>query len=301
MVAAVSISEFHEIFTVNPIYNGYLFVQQRIEPNCSLDSIPYNRGGANWYLVCVSYLGLGNSQIIPFFISIGLLPVSFLFARKYAGNMVGLMVCVGLALNPTFLIFDSAAAYSQTWALFFLASFYFLKKSSILASLSFNLSLFSKAIPLVWAPFMIYGVFRSNLPPRKKWILCAGIGIPFLILGSLSAFDGGSMVYGYIPLKPVSYQSFVDAIQWTVSSYRWNEEILLFTPAVFTIYLWKRKKWDLPALPFQLLAVSMVTFFGIAFLTTEGYFPYRIIPNLVMFLFASAVLIRAFLLKNLKL
>lgn len=302
MICCVVLSiEAHEVFEVNHIYDGYRFVQQTIEPNCTWDHSPYNRGSLNWYLVCVSYMEFGNSQAIPFGISIVLLPVSFLFARRYAGNLVGLMVMSGLALNPAFLIFDSAAAYSQTWALLFLASFYFIGKSPIVSAVTFNLSLFSKAIPMVWAPFVIYGIFRSGITPRKKYVLYVGIGVPFLVLGSLSAFDGGSMVYGYIPLKPVSLNSFVEAIQWTWDAFRWNEEILLATPVVFGLYFWKRKSWALPSLPFQLLAVSMVTFFGISLLTTEGYFPYRIIPNLVMFLFAASTLLERGLLKKLKL
>lgn len=294
-------AEFHEIFETNPIYNGYTFVRQTIEPNCSWGSPPYTRGGINWYLVCVSYMGFGNSNVIPFGISIGLIPMTFLFARKYSGNLVAMLASAGLALNPTFLIFDSVAAYSQTWALFFLASLYLMKKSSVLGAISFNLSLFSKAIPMAWGPFIIYGIFRSRIKPARKYILYAGIGIPLAVFWSLSLFDGGSIVYSYIIFKPVSGQSFVEALNWTWTAFRWNEEILLATPIVFGIYFWKRKSWGLPRLPFELLAVSMVSFFGIALFTVEGYFPYRIIPNLVMFLFAAATLLERFALKKLKL
>ena len=292
ITASVTIIEFHEIFTVDPIYNGYKFVQQTIEPNCSWDSLPYGRGGINWYLVCVSYLGTGNSNVVPFTISMGLVPMSFLFARKYGGNLAGMLTAIGLVLNPVFLIFDSVSAYAQTWAVFFLASLYLIKKFSMLSAITFNLALFSKAIPMAWGPFIIYGIFRSKMAPNKKYVLYAGIGIPLIILWSLSLFDGGSMVYGYMSFKPVSYQSLIDTISWTWTAFRWNEEILFAMPVLFGIYLWKKKKWQIPVLPMELLAVSMVSFFGIAFFTVEGYFPYRILPNLVMFLFAAATLLQ---------
>lgn len=298
---AVAAIEFHELFELDVIYGGYHFVQQTIEPACAWDSLPYSRGGVNWYLICVSYMTFDNSRVIPFAICIGLVPTTFLAVRKYSNNLIGLLSALGLALNPVFLIFDSSSSYAQTWAIFFLGSLYLMKKFPIGSAVSFNLSLFSKAIPMAWGPFIIYGIFRARMKPSHKHMLYAGIGIPLVILWSLSLFDGGSMAYGYMKLKPISYDSFVEAVQWTWGAFRWNEEILLATPAVFGVYLWKRKAWGLPRLPFELLAVSMVSFFGIALFTVEGYFPYRIIPNLVMFLFAASTLLEKFVVIKLKL
>jgi hypothetical protein len=280
------------VFEVNKIYNGYKFVQQTIEPRCAWDSLPYNRGGVNWYLVCVSYMTFGNSQVVPFFLSMGLVPITFLMVRKYSSNLPALLSCIALAINPVLLIFDSSAAYAQTWAVFFLASLYLIKKSPILSFTTFNLALFSKAIPMAWGPFILYGVFRSHMASSRKYILYAGIGIPLIILWSLSLFDGGSLVYGYMKFKPISYQSFTDGVQWIWTTYRWNEEILFSIPALFGLYFWKCKKWNIPKMPLELLVVSTVSFFGIVFFTVEGSFPYRIIPNLVMFFFAASVLLQ---------
>lgn len=286
----VAVLEFHELYQDDSIYNGYKFVIQTIQPACAWDSLPYSRGGINWYMVCVSYMVFDNSRVVPFMMCLALLPVSFLFARKYGSNLAGLLVAGGLALNPVFLAFDTSSAYAQTWALFFLSSLYLIKKIPLLSAVTFNLSLFSKAIPMAWGPFIIYGIFRSSIPQNKKYLLYAGIGLPLIILYSLSIFDGGSMVYGYLKLKPITWDSFHDTILITWSAFRWNEEILVATPIIFALYLWKRKSWNMPAIPFELLAVSMVSFLGITFFTVEGYFPYRLIPNIAVFLFAASML-----------
>lgn len=299
-VAVISI-EAHEVFETNTIYNGYLFVKQTIEPRCTWDSFPYTRGGINWYVICVSHMAFGNSNVVPFMVSMGLVPVTFLFARKYSNNLIALLASLGLALNPVFLIFDSVSAYAQTWALFFIASLYLIRKIPILSAVTFNLSIFAKAIPMAWGPFIMYGVWRSGMNQKSKLILYAGVGAPLLILWSLSLFDGGSIVYGYMQLKPASYQTVSEGMEWIWTSYRWNELILFATPVLFGLYLHKRKKWALPSFPLEMLAVSNVIFLGTVFLTVEGSFPYRLVPNLVFFLFAASSLLYGGLIKNLKL
>lgn len=299
IISLVGVAEFSEVFTHEDIYNGYNhFVSQTIEPNCSWDHLPYQRGGINWYLVCVSYMTFDNSRIIPFFVSVGLIPMTWLFIRAWSNNMTAFFGTVGLVLNPVFLIFDSSSAYSQTWALIFISSLYFMKKNSLGMVASFNLSMFCKAIPFAWAPFIIWLTLKSNTRRQSKIIIAGGIGVMTLIVLTMSLVDGGTQAYGMFAPKPLSYQSILDTISWTLTAYRWNEELLVATPIIFALYFLKRTSWVLSKFPFQMLAISWLAFFGITLFTVEGYFPYRIIPNIIMFLFAASSLLYGYLAKN---
>ena len=292
--ASIILGESHEIFEVQKIYNGYLFVEQRIEPTCSWSELPYQRGGINWYLVCASYLTFGNSQVIPFLISLGVLPVTFLFVRKHSNNLIAILSTAWLAITPEFIIFDSVAAYAQSWALFFLASMYFMKDRPIISALFFNLAVLCKAIPLAWAPFLIGMIAISNTPKKQKMLYCAAIGLSTALYAGLSALDGSSPAYGLIQFKPLSLQSYHDAITWIFGAFRWDIEMIFITPILFVVFFLKRKAWNLNPLPFELLGISMISMIAISMFTVEGYFPYRIIPNVVMFIFSTITILEAY-------
>lgn len=297
IIAIVGVLEYSEVYTHEDIYNGYdNFVSKTIEPACSWDSLPYARGGLNWYFVCVSYLTFDNSRVLPFVISIGLIPITFLFVRKYSNNFIALSSTLGLVFNPVFLIFDSSSAYAQSWAILLISSLYLLKKNPILSIPLFNLSIFCKAIPMAWGPLIILDYIRTR--KKSRLFISLGIGVPITILYILSIFDGGTQVYGALQFKPISPQSITDLLQWTKIAFRWNEEIIIGTPILFIIYFMKRKSWNLDSYPFKMLAISTISFFAIALLTVEGYFPYRLIPNIVMFLFAASALLYSCLSKN---
>lgn len=299
VIFSVVLIEVHEIFEHEVIYNGYdNFVKPTIEPNCSWDSLPYPRGGINWYFVCVSYMVFNDSQVIPFILSIGLLPVSFLFVRKWSNNFIAILTTIGLALNPVFVIFDTSSAYAQSWAILFLGSLYMMKKNPLVSTGLYSISMFCKAIPMIWGPFIIYGILRSNTKRINKYIITFGIGVPISILFYLSVFDGGSQAYGVFKLRGVGIDSLDNLVFWTKMAYRWNEEILVATPILIALYWIKRKSWKLSTFPLSMLIVSNCTFFMIILFTVEGYFPYRTIPNIVMFLFASSSALHGYLSKN---
>lgn len=265
-------------------------MEPRIIPNCSYDSLPYGRGGLNWYLVCASYLTFENARLIPFVISIGLVPVTWLFVRSYSNNLVGLLTISGLVLNPAFLVFDTSSAFAQTWAILFIGAFYLMKRNGILGGTAYGLSLCAKAIPIAWAPIMILTLAKTR---KKSGIISIGlISIGFAVFTIL---NHGSIMYSGNDIKPLTWDSLNQSIMYMGIAFRWNFVILYATPFVFGLWLVFRKRRRIPDYPFILLAWSYGTMFLISLFIYDGYFPYRAIPNMIMFLFAASTLLVSYL------
>lgn len=294
-----AISEVHEIWEKETIYNGYdNTVSKTILPNCSYDSFPYNRSSINWYLVCVSYLTFDNARIIPFLISVGLIPMTFLFIRKISDNMTASLASSALVLTPVFTIFDSTSAYAQTWALFFIASLYFTQKNGYVSTALYVLALGSKAIPVFWLPIMFYMIKKSNLPKKQK-IISAAIMSFFVAAATILALaNGGSPVYGGFPWKlPITLDSFSTGLTLLWTSFRWNEYLLFSVPVLFSVWFYFRKKFKFDSTPIILALSAIITIFVITSFTVEASFPYRIIPNVIMILYACAFFIRNVLMR----
>ena len=190
-----------EVFQHETIYNGYdNFVNKQIEPACSYEHFPYNRGSLNWYLVCLSYMTFDNSRLIPFIISVGIIPVTFLFVRQRSGNMQALLASSMLVLTPTFLIFDSSSAYSQSWVIFFIASLYMMKKDARIGTVLFGLSITCKGIPLAFLPFIVYDLYRSDIPKNHKLISYVGLAVLGFAIIFFGMIWGGTVVYSGNPM-----------------------------------------------------------------------------------------------------
>lgn len=279
--------EFHEVFQYETIYNGYHnTVERAILPNCSYDSLPFSRGGANWYLVCVSYLAFDNARMIPFLIGTGMIPVTFLFVRKYSNNLAALMASGGLALTPAFLIFDSSSAYTQTWAICFIGSLYYIKKNGYVVASLYILSLCAKAIPVFWLPTILALLYKSEIPKKQK-IISSGTMCFIVALSSVLAIgDGGSIVYGGTPLRTaITLDTISESFQWLWSSFRWDYHLLFAVPVFGLITIWKK----IPRTALILSMMSVLTLLAITTFTVEGSFPYRMIPNMIMILFMCSL------------
>lgn len=289
IVGTVAAVESWELFQPETIYNGYdNFVKSRLLPSCSYDSLPYARSGISWYLVCVSDMALGNARIIPFVESLALIPATFFMVRRYSGSFPALLTSAGLALNPAFLIFDTSAAYPQLWSLLFIL-FVYAASRSVAASLGiFVMASWAKAIPVAWAPIIAFGIYRSNYAARQKALFSGAILGIFVLVFATSFENGSNIFYSALQLHwPDPHMLYY----WTASAFRWNEFIPMLSPAILGIYAVWYKKWNLPHLPFQLLAGSWIVFAVISGFTMEGYYPYRTIPNVVFFLWSCSVLV----------
>jgi len=295
LMVSVFLVEVHELWEPETIYNGYYyFVRQTIEPNCSWTAPPFERGGLNWYFVCASYMAFAEPQLLPFLISLSLIPIIFLFTRKYTNNFVGMITALGLALNPTFLIFDTSAAYAQTWALLFIGSLYFYKKNPFVSGTLFMASTLAKAIPIAWGIFFLYDIIKN----KRCHFFLVSIFVIILLAGvSFYSIKGGSILYSGFVHIPKGYE-ISSTLPDIIAGFRWNEIILFAHAPMLVLYFLKQKKWALTETPLDFLAVSWLATITIVMFTNEVMFPYRMIPNIVMFLFASSTLLDGYI-KNL--
>jgi hypothetical protein len=282
MVLGTILVEHVELYQKETIYNAYeTFLVQTIFPACSYDSMPYTRGGVNWYLVCVSYLAFDNARIIPFTLSLSLIPITFLVSRQFTGNnLVGLMSAGAATLDPTMLIFNTSSAFGQTWAVFALLSIYLMQKNPLFASSFFWASTFAKALSIALFPAILYTIIRKTTG-RKRIINLAGFGsITGIVLG-FSILNGGTPAYSAFTWNdPITMDTISRGFQWISDAYRWSWHVLLAS-IVSVIVLYKIKKLgkyrEVVFFNLSLLAaIPVLTIF-----TNEGYFPYRIFPNLI--------------------
>lgn len=294
LCAILILVEHPELFQKETIYNGYdNVVAKRILPYCAYDASPFSRGALNWYFVCFSYLTFDNARIIPFAISVGLIPMSFILVRSRTGNLAGMMVATALALTPSYLIFDTSAAYAQTWAILFLASLYYMGRDSRFGVGFLGLSLTAKAIPFAWVPFILYEISRSAESSPVKIVSYVGIYTLVGVAVMFSIFVGGSITYSGLIQEELTINTPQELLNWIITAWRWNYHLLIAIPILFGIFIKYRKKLD--SRPFYWLLASTVSMLLIMEFMSEGYFPYRLIPNIVIILWCCAEVITKFI------
>ena len=124
-----------------------------------------------WWMVCFSDEYLGNARLLPFVFSMALLPLTYLVTIQITNKpLVGLLATVGTAIHPWFWLFNDTSTLHQFWVVWFLLSIYFIKRQPLLAIPFYTLSVFTKAIPLLFLPAILYYIYQSK-PKRKNFLM----------------------------------------------------------------------------------------------------------------------------------
>lgn len=251
----------------------------RVLKNCEDGLMSYDRGPLNWYMVCLSQKAFNNTGVLPLLISTGIIPMAFLLVRQHGNNTTGMMVSTALALDPTFLIFDSSPEYAQTWTLLFLASLYMIGKNAYASIILFIGSICAKAIPLAWVPFIL--IYLGTGKTRHKGFIAGSFGIIFALVMAASWLNGGSIVYSSAGLD----FDYIHSVENVLQAFRW-EPHLVAASFVLLMYYFMRK---LPKFPLYVLAASFGTMFMISIFSNDHfYYPYRAIPNIIAIFYACA-------------
>tara|TARA_B100000029_G_C17457333_1_gene917204 strand:- start:56 stop:1099 length:1044 start_codon:yes stop_codon:yes gene_type:complete len=120
-----------------------------------------------------------NYFVIPFFSSIGLLIVTYLFTSKITDSRIAGILSMLLVLQSNiFLTFDTSAAFASFWTLFYLLSLYLVIRIWPLTPVFYVLSILSKIITAFFAPMSIFFILNSDVSKQRKIILT----IIFLII-----------------------------------------------------------------------------------------------------------------------
>ena len=114
--------------------------------------------------------------------SIGLLLVTYLFTSKITDSgLAGLISLILVLQSNLFLKFDTSAAFSTFWILFYLLSLYLVIKIWSLSPIFYVLSIFSKILTAFYAPMSIFFILSSDISKQRKIIIGLIILIIFLI------------------------------------------------------------------------------------------------------------------------
>ena len=163
------------------------------DPNCT--GWPYTHPTVSsgfephvtYFFLKTSDMIFGNYKIFPFFASIGLLIVTYLFTTLITGKrFAGIISLVVMIQSSVFLSFDTSQTYSNFWALFYVLSLYLAVRFWMISPAIYLLSIFSKVLTVAFLPMSIFFVLSSDIPKKKK---------AFVVLVSLVIIGGGGIVF----------------------------------------------------------------------------------------------------------
>ena len=230
-----------------------------------------------------------NVKIIPFLGSIALLITTYFFTKEITKNrLAGIVSLLVLIQSYTFLKFDSFAMYENFWVLFYVLSLYLIFKNFYMSSISYALSILTKAFTAIFLPLSIVFVLYSNLRIKTKFLIIISYGIMFGIIITLWSID--TSVYGNILRFDLS-QLFVAL---TKTSYQLRFDLLFLTsilPLTFALILKPKNGFHLASSILFLITGSI--FAGAIVEMLSDHFvilPYRFVPTIVFFAVGIGVL-----------
>ena len=237
-------------------------------------------------LLLISEKLFGDFRIIPFIASIALLITTFFIVKEITKKRIPGILAILLVLQSNiFLTYDTSAAYSNFWILFYTLSIYVILKKWQFSHILFILAIFSKLLSIVFFPFTIFFIL-TNTKGKKRIYL--SISYAVLIIAGLFAvgnlFNDANITY--LPENFVkgftqfSYQLIFDPI------------ILIFLlPLTVALFLKSLKGFkqansiQLLISGFLIIPPLLITF------SEQTNEPYRLIPLVVFFAIGVSILL----------
>ena len=220
-----------------------------------------------------------NIKILPFVASIFTVIFTALITIQISKKrLAGVIAMIVLLQSITFTDFDTIAVYENFWVLFYLISIYSInKKWWHGSSITFLLSIFSKAFTATYFWMSLFFIFRSEIPKKSKFILFVSysvtIGIMYWIFES-----GRSIIYDDIIRYDLDafYNGFTG---WGNSMQLDPFMVLCIIPLVVGLFI-KSLKGLKQADSILLLLAGSILAGPLISLITDFYFilPYRFIP-----------------------
>ena len=238
----------------------------------------------SYFFLKTSDMIFGNYKIFPFFASIGLLIVTYLFTTLITGKrFAGIISLVIMMQSNLFLSFDTSQTYPNFWTLFYVLSLYLAVRLWMVSPAIYLLSIFSKVLTTVFLPMSIFFILSSNIPKKKK---------AFVVLVSTAIIAGGGIVFATQDLAETEGGGWDSNEFWTgMSSFanqiRHDGLIVLFVlPLVFGLFMVsKRARYAnsiMVMIAGMLVIVPLIS--GFTEMTNQ---PYRFVP--LVFFFAIGV------------
>jgi len=237
-----------------------------------------------YFLLKLSVTLFDNFKIFPFFASIALLLVTYLFTTLITGKrFAGIVSLIIMLQSNLFLSFDTSPTYSNFWILFYVLSLYLMLRLWMLSPAVYLLSIFAKVLTVTFLPMSIFFVLSSDISRKKK---------AFVILVSTIIIAGGVMVFATQNLAETEGLGWNSDEFWTGMSSFANQirhdglVILFILPLIFGLFvISKRSRYAnsiMLMIAGMLVIVPLIS--GFTEITNQ---PYRFMP--LVFFFAVGV------------
>ena len=223
-----------------------------------------------------------NIKILPFVASTFTVIFTALIAIQISKKrLAGIIAMIVLLQSVTFTDFDTVAVYENFWVLFYLISIYSINKRWWHASsITFLLSIFTKAFTATYFWMNIFFIYRSEIPKKLKLIHFGSYAVAISIMYWI--FESGRSII-YDDIIRYDFDAFLDGFTGWGNSMQLDPLIVLcilpLTVGLFIKSLKGLKQADsiLLILAGSILAGPLIS------LITDFYFilPYRFIPFVI--------------------
>ena len=236
-------------------------------------------------LLIISEKVFGDYRVVAFFASIALLVVTFFITKEITKKRVpGIIAMILVLQSNIFLTYDTSAAYSNFWILFYVLSLYLVLKKWQFSHISFALALFSKFLSAVFLPLTVFFVLNNTKGKKRMYVL---IFYTILIIAGL--FAASDLVDNNITYQP---ENFIKGFIQFSYQLRFDPIILIFLLPLTVVLFLKSLKGLHQANSIQVLISGfllipplLITF------TQQTNEPYRLIPLVVFFAIGVSTLL----------
>ena len=237
-------------------------------------------------LLIISEKVFGDYRAIAFLASIALLVTTYFITKEITKKRFPGIIAMLLVLQSNiFLTYDTSAAYSNFWIMFYVLSLYLVLKKWQLSHISFVLALFSKLLSAVFLPLTVFFVLSNTEGKKRIYLL---IFYAVLIIAGLFAagnlFDDTNITY--LP------ENFIEGFVQFSYQLRFDPVILIFLlPLTVALFLKSLKGYhqansiQILISGFLLIPPLLITF------TQQTNEPYRLIPLVVFFAIGVSTLL----------
>ena len=232
-----------------------------------------------------------NIKLLPFVASILLVVVTFFLTYQITQKrFAGIISMVILLQSHTFLHFDTIAVYENFWVLFYVVSLYAINKKWQYSSISYLLSIFSKAFIAVFFLSSLYYICRASISTRKKLYTLASYAASLIVILLVFSF-GESIYFDIINISSSEFFLAFNALGYTL---RYDLIIVLsLLPLTLGLFFKFRKENSKKIDSILVLILTALVAGPVITMLTDFYFilPYRFLPLIVFVAVGIGVLL----------
>ena len=273
---------------------GVLESALKIWPSTDSDDIYINEQNTRYVrmlLLDASSDLFQNIKLLPFVASILLVVVTFFLTYQITQKrFAGIISMVILLQSHTFLHFDTIAVYENFWVLFYVVSLYTINRKWQYSSISYLLSIFSKAFIAVFFLSSLYYICRASISTRKKLYTLASYATSLIVILLVFSF-GESIYFDIINISSSEFFLAFNALGYTL---RYDLIIVLsLLPLTLGLFFKFRKDNSKKVDSILVLILTALLAGPVISMLTDFYFilPYRFLPLIVFVAVGIGVLL----------